>query len=220
MELDEIKQGLNQSDFQYRLKAITALKDYDAEVAVPLLLSQRHDSEFLVRSFVAMGLGQKQSAESFAALLEMVKFDRDTNVKAEAANSLSLYGTVATSHLVLAFYRDTNWLVRRSILAAMMDLDCPSELMDVCLLALIDEDPTVRESAIDALGVLANTKEHDAALSELLKRVNSDSWHIRMRVARALKHFNDPQAKEALLQLRQDEEHQVVAAALEDLLPD
>jgi hypothetical protein len=33
-----------------------------------------------------------------------------------------------------------------------------------------------------------------------------------------LKHFDDPQAKKVLSQLRQDSHHQVVAAALENLL--
>lgn len=215
MELEEIKVGLAEADYQHRLKAITALRDYDAEVAVPLLLQTRHDREFLVRSFVAMGLGQKQNADSFGGLLEMLKFDRDTNVKAEAANSLSLYGSIAVPHLVFAFYRNTNWLVRCSVLGALVEMNCPHELLDVCILALIDDDPIVREGGIEALGTLAYSPEQDAALAELLKRVDAESWRIRMRVARALKSFDQPSAQEALLRLRQDADHRVVGAVLE-----
>lgn len=218
MELEEIKVGLGEADYQHRLQAVAALKDYDTAVAVPLLLENRHDREFLVRSFVAMGLGQKQNAESFSALLEMLKFDRDTNVKAEAANSLSLYGVVAVPHLVFTFYRDTNWLVRCSVLGALVEMHSPHELLDVCILALIDDDQTVQAAGIEALGTLANSQEHEAALAELLKRVDSASWRIRMRVARALKSFPDPAAQTALLHLRQDPDHRVVGVVLEELL--
>lgn len=219
MEIHQIKAELKNPDFQYRLKAIAALKDYESEVAVPLLTSKLQDSEFLVRSFVARGLGSQQSAESFAALMQIMKFDDTPNVRAEAANSLSLFGRVAVSHLVLAFYQDDHWLVRRSILAAIAEMDCPEELFDICVQGLQDEDFTVQESSVDALGLLANSSQHAAALSQLLNLVNDESWRMRVRVAYALKRFDQPQAKAALEQLRQDTDHRVVGATLEDLSP-
>jgi HEAT repeat protein len=79
MDIHEIETMLNHLDFQYRLKAISALKDYDSDVAVPLLIGKLHDPEFLVRSFVAMGLGKQQTPESFAALLEIMKRDLDSS---------------------------------------------------------------------------------------------------------------------------------------------
>ncbi|HAX79168.1 MAG TPA: phycocyanobilin lyase [Cyanobacteria bacterium UBA11372] len=218
MDIQEIETSLNNPDFQYRLKAIAALKDYTPEVAIPLLTSKLHDGEFLVRTFVARELGKQQTAESFAALLEMIKFDNTPNVRAEAANSLSLFGKVAASHLVSTFCQDDHWLVRRSILPALVELECPTEILEVCIEALAGEDAGVQETAVDALATLAGTNQHDGALSRLLELVNSDSEKIRLHLARALKHFDSPQAKAALSQLRQDRDHQVVAAALEDLL--
>jgi HEAT repeat protein len=215
MDIPEIEVALNNPDFQYRVQAVKALKDYDSEVSVPLLTSRLHDSEFLVRSLVAMGLGHQRTAESFAALLEMLTFDRDTNVKAEVANSLSLFGQIAIPHLVKAFYQNENWLIRRSILACLVEMDCPKELFEVCLTALDDEDQTVQESAVGALGLLANSDQQGQALVKLLDVAKSNSWRIRIRAAHALKQFNDPQAQEVLAQLRQDEDHRVVAAALE-----
>ncbi|WP_445628965.1 HEAT repeat domain-containing protein [Nostoc sp. DSM 114167] len=219
MEIHKIQAELKNPDFHYRLKAIAALNDYESEVAVPLLTSKLHDSEFLVRSFVARGLGNQQSAESFAALMQIMKFDDTPNVRAEAANSLSLFGRVAVSHLVLAYYQDDHWLVRRSILAAIAEMDCPEELFDICVQGLKDEDFTVRESSVDGLGLLANSSQHAAALSQILALVNDESWRMRVRVSYALKRFDEPEAKAALNQLRQDEDHRVVGAALEDLLP-
>jgi HEAT repeat protein len=219
MELAQIQTDLNNPDFQFRLKAIASLKDYDSETAIPLLKTKLYDSEFLVRSFVAMALGKQQTADSFAALMQIIKFDDTPNVRAEAANSLSLFGKVAVSHLVSTFYQDDHWLVRRSILGALADLETTSELLDICIEALKGEDSTVQESAIDAMGTLANTDVHNASLSQLLILVNHESWRVRQRVAYSLKRFDEPQAKEALKLLRQDSDHHVVGAALEELLP-
>ena len=218
MDISEIKTNLQNPDFQYRLKAVSALKDYDSEIAVPILTKFVNDSEFLVRSFVAMALGKQQTTESFTALMQIMKLDNTPNVRAEAANSLSLFGRVASSHLVLAFYQDDHWLVRRSILGALVDMNCQEELFDVCMEGLKGDDSGVAESAVDALGFLANSTLHAATLSQLLTLVNHQSERIRIRVAYALKRFDEAEAKQALEQLRQDENHQVVGAALEDLL--
>ncbi|WP_445241421.1 HEAT repeat domain-containing protein [Microcoleus vaginatus] len=92
MEISEIQAALQSSDSQDRLRGVTALRKCDSAVALPMLLSKVDDREFMVRSFVAMGLRQIQTAEAFAALLKMMQFDRDPNVRAEAANSLSRFG--------------------------------------------------------------------------------------------------------------------------------
>jgi HEAT repeat protein len=218
MELHQIETDLKNPDFQYRLKAIAALKDYPSEVAIPFLTAHLKDPEFLVRTFVAIGLGKQKTSESFAALLQIMRFDNTPNVRAEAANSLSLFGRVAASHLVQAFFKDDHWLIRRSILAALVELECPEELLEVCTQALAGEDPSVREAAVDALGSLAGSRQHATALSQLLSLQNSEFEYIRIHVAYALKQFSDPEAKAALAQLRQDKDHQVVGAALENLV--
>jgi HEAT repeat protein len=218
MDIHQIEAALDRADFQYRLEAVKALKDYAANIAVPLLTSKLNDPEFLVRTFVCMGLGKQQTAESFAALLEIIKFDNTPNVRAEAANSLSLFGKCAASHLVTTFVRDDHWLVRRSILAALIDLDCQHEVLEVCLEALKSDDLPVREAAIDALGTLTAQEPKAAALAQLLELADSPIDRIRRQVAYALKKFNLPESKAALSKLRQDPSHQVIAAALEDLL--
>lgn len=218
MDIEEIKTCLNNPDFQYRLKGIAALKDHKPEIAVPLLKSKVDDPEFLVRSFVSRAFGKQQTAESFAALLQMMKFDNTPNVRAEAANSLSLFGRCAASHLVLTFFQDDHWLVRRSILAVLIDMECESELFEVCIEALASDDMATQEAAVDALGTLVGTTQEQAALSQLLGLVSSQSERIRQHVASALKGFDDPQVREVLSQLRQDSNSRVVAAALEHLL--
>jgi len=219
MDLSQIETNLQNSDFQYRLKAIAALQDYPTDVAVPLLTRHIQDPEFLVRTFVARELGKQKTSESFAALLQIIKFDNTPNVRAEASNSLSLFGRISASHLVQTFLRDDHWLVRRSIIAALVEMDCPEELLEVCVLGLEGEDAAVQESSVDALGALGNSRQSGTALSQLLTLKNSEFEYIRVRVAYALKHFDAPEAKSALAQLRQDADHRVVGAAMEDLLP-
>jgi len=218
MDIDLVKTYLQDSDPQKRMKAVLELRSFDTEVAVPLLIAQMKDSEFLVRSFVAMGLGKKQNAESFSRLLEMMKFDRDPNVRAESANSLSLYGEVSASHLLLMFEKDDNWLVRRSILAALAEMNCPLELFESALMGLEGDDQSVMESSIDCLSILSGSSKQSAALAKLLSLVEHESWRVRLRVAKALGKFADENAKEALKKLKLDADHRVVGAALESLV--
>jgi HEAT repeat protein len=218
MDIDQIEAGLDREDFQYRLAAVKALKDYDANIAVPLLMRKRNDPEFLVRTFVCMGLGKQQTAESYAVLLEILKLDNTPSVRAEAANSLSLFGKCAASQLVMTFFKDEHWLVRRSILAALLDLDCQHEVLEISQVALVGDDVSVREAAIAALGSLTAPEPKAAALALLLPLVDATFDRTRQQVAYALKKFDTPEAKAALQQLRQDSNHRVVGAALEDLL--
>ncbi|MGF1574796.1 MAG: HEAT repeat domain-containing protein [Cyanophyceae cyanobacterium] len=213
MDLSQIETDLQKPDFQYRIKAIAALKDYLPEIAVPILTQHIQDPEFLVRTFVARELGRQKTSESFAALLQITRFDNTPNVRAEAANSLSLFGRVSASHLVETFFRDDHWLVRRSILAALVEMECPEEVLEVCGFGLEGDDAAVQEASVDGLEALANSRQSEAALAQLLTLKNSAAAYIRVRVAYALKHFDTPEAKEALAQLRQDEDHLVVGAA-------
>ncbi|MEL6136969.1 MAG: HEAT repeat domain-containing protein [Cyanobacteria bacterium J06626_23] len=219
MTISEIRELLNHPDSTQRQKGILALKDYDANIAIPLLLSKQNDPEFLVRSFVAMGLGRKRSEAAFAALLTMIETDSDTNVQAEATNSLSMYGEAAVPVLVRTFDQNGNWLVRRSILAAMLDLDAPVELLEICLKATQDDDMTVVQAGIDVLSTLTGTEQVAAALDAILAFAEDDNWRTRMQVAYSLKRFDQDAARQALIKLRQDDHHRVVAAALEGLLP-
>jgi HEAT repeat protein len=218
MELDQIETDLQKQDFQYRLKAIAALKEYPPEVVVPLLTKHIRDPEFLVRSFVARVLGNQLTPESLALLKQIVK-DNNPNVRAEAANSISLFGRTSAPNLAQIFFADKHWLVRYSVLAALIDLECYEELLEACIRGITSEDELVQEYAVDALVALVGSPQHMAGLSQLLALKSAESPQIRVRVAYALNHFDDIVAKEALTELRQDSDLRVVGAAMENLLP-
>lgn len=215
MEIRQIESYLNSPHSQQRLKGLTELRHYDNAVAVPLLVRLIHDPEFIVRSFVAMGLGRKQSPESFAALLLLIKQDQDYNVRAEAANSLAKYGKVASPYLVEMFRWDDHWLVRRSILAAMTQVPDPGALLALCQCGLTGSDQSVQEASLESLAFLAGTDQHHEALQQLLAYVNHQQPEMRVCVAHALQSFPDSPGKAALNYLQKDEDHRVVAAALE-----
>lgn len=219
MDISEIKDLLASEDPQLRLRGLVALKDYDSDIAVPLLIAQQQDSAFLVRSFVAMGLGRKRNDAAYQALLDMLEVETDSNVQSEIANSLGLYGSVSTERLVQLFENNDHWLVQRSILAIMPEMESPEALLKLALKALRNNDQTIAQAGISTLGLLAGTPQEQTALEALLPSVDSDLWRSRLAAAYALKRFDNPSAKEALVKLRKDDHHKVVAAALEDLLP-
>ena len=218
MELHQIETYLQSPNPQNRMKAITELRNYEPALVVPLLKQKMYDQEFVVRSFVAMGLGYKRTEEGFDLLLDLIENDRDYNVRAEAANSLSKYGEQAIPHLVKLFERDSHWLVRESIFAAIELTKYPEILLKLSTLGIEGEDPVVKLTSIAYLGQLAKTPHQNSALEILLGTVKSKPAVIRVRVARILKHFDDPKAEAALLELRQDSDHKVVAATLEGLV--
>ena len=218
MDIEQIKNALNDEDPQQKMRAIRELRNYEADVAAPLLLNHVNDQEFLVRSFVAMGLGRKQSSEAFQALLNMSQQDKDPNVRAEAANSISFYGDVAIPHLRKMYEFDNHWLVRRSIIAAIVDLKCPQELLEICKIGLMGEDEPVMESCLSALGLLAGSEQETEALNLLLSFVGDRSWRIRLQVAKSLSRYKNPEAIAALSKLKIDEDHRVVGAVLESTI--
>ena len=206
MDLEQIKTALNDSNPQQRMRAIRELRNFEADIATPLLLEHINDNEFLVRSFVAMGLGKKQTDRAYNALLEMTKNDSDPNVRAEAANSLSYYGNVAIAPLRKMYEHDDHWLVRRSIIAAMADLNSPQELLEICAIGISGDDQPVMESCISCLGLLANTPQQPEALKLLLPLADDESWRIRLQVAKALGKYDAPEAIAAIDKFKTDED--------------
>ena len=218
MDIQKIKDALNDSDPQQRMRGIRELRNYDAEVATPLLLDHTQDSEFLVRSFVAMGLGKKRSPQAFDALLKIIKSDGDPNVRSEAANSLSYYGDSALPYLTKMYKDDDHWLVRRSIIAAIADSDAPQELLEICAVGLSGDDEPVKFSCINCLGMFPNTEQQESALNILLSLVDDKSWRVRSQTARALGKYKTERAVVALNKLKTDKHHRVVASALDSLV--
>jgi HEAT repeat protein len=187
MELSAIQAQLQNPDYQFRVKAIAALRDQSAADAIPLLQQQVADPEFLVRTFVARELGYHRTDASFATLLEMMRGDNTPNVRAEAANALSLFGAVSAAHLVSTFLQDDHWLLRRSILAALCDMGSSAEIWEVAECAIGNtEDAATREAAIRSLGILAPAPQAAGAIALLTTPTGGfgNRWPMHSRIFR------------------------------------
>ncbi|MGD1851414.1 MAG: HEAT repeat domain-containing protein [Cyanophyceae cyanobacterium] len=217
MNLEEIKQALTDGEPQTRVKAMRLLRDYPADVAVPLLESQMGHGDFLVRSFIAMGLGLYPSDRTVKTLKKLLD-DGDHSVRAEAAGSLGRCDAEVLPDLVAAFRRDDNWLVRRSLLESLVEFRQPAALMEVCELAIAGDNVSVTEAAIDALTLLHKTEFSDQALELLLPFVSDDWWQIRWRTARSLGFFEQEKAIAARQFLGKDDDHRVVGGAMEAVM--
>ena len=217
MELHQIESFLESADPQDRLKALVELRKHEPQDVVPLLTQHLHDKEFVVRSFVAMGLGYKQTEAGFEALLNLIEHDRDPNVVAEAANSLEKYGDRAVPYLTKLFEQNSHWLVRQSIFAALEEV-APEIRLQLCRLGWQGEDIVVQHNAIANLGRLQGTPQATEALGIILEAAVSDTPMLRAQAARVLVGFDAPAAKAALAELRQDDNLRVVGATLESLL--
>ncbi|MEM1425738.1 MAG: HEAT repeat domain-containing protein [Cyanobacteria bacterium P01_H01_bin.130] len=214
MDLEQIKQALTDGDPQERVKAMRLLRDYPAEVAVPLLESQMGHGDFLVRSCIAKGLGLYPSDRTVPTRKKLLDYGGHS-VRAEAAGALGNCGSAVVPDLLDAFRRDDNWLVRRSVLESLVIIRDLPALFEVCELGVQGKDVSVAEASVDALTLLSKTELSDRALELLLPFVSDEWWQLRWRVARALRFFEQPKAIAARQYLAKDEDHRVVGAALE-----
>lgn len=213
--LAQVEKQLRSPALNIRVAAVNELAQIDSAVAVPVLARLAADPDFLYRRMAVMGLGNHPVAASLEVLESLLLAEEDSNVVAEAANSLMEFGEAGILRLAKLFRENDNWLVRQTVLGVMMDGDRSSTLLEVVRLGLGDPVVTTRETAILALGKFVDTAFQAEAIELLLKIAVSSQWRDRWRSATALCRFKDGKAKEMLGRLRSDESHYVVAAALE-----
>jgi HEAT repeat protein len=166
-----------------------------------------------------MGLGNHLTEQSFQVLISLLEQEKDDNVISEIANTLFEFGDRSIPFLQNLFERNQNWLTRQTILAILMESDRPDILLNIINLALLDPTQTVKETAILALGSLLKSSYESDALDLLTELASAEFWRDRWRTAATLSISTNPRAKPLLAKLQKDENHYVVAAALEAGLP-
>ena len=213
--LAQVESKLRSKALNERKEALDELAKAPSDIAVPALQRLAEESDFLIRRFAVMGLGNHTTPESLATLKQLLDDEKDSNVLAEVANSLFEFGDEALPLLPELFSRSDNWLVRQSILGILAESDRPNMLFEVIQVGLDDENPTTREAAILALGQLLNSPHRETVIAQLLELAQSTLWRNRWRSATVLCMVKDDRSIAALAKLRTDENHYVVAAALE-----
>ena len=193
MDLDQLREAIVSGDPSRAMPALAALREASVEQAVPLLLLGLEQSTFMVRSLSCAGLGMKRNEAGWLALVQALEHDEDANVRAEAANALVSHSLQRAWPLLLpAFQRDSQWLLRCSILSAVAEHPeiPPEDLLQLARLAIADTDGTVRVGGAEILGRLV----HEGGEQPVAQ-----------------------QARAELVALQQDGDHRVVAAALNGL---
>ncbi|MEB3306560.1 MAG: HEAT repeat domain-containing protein [Cyanobacteriota bacterium] len=188
-----LRSAIASGDPSRAMPALARLRDLPADQAIPLLLLGLEQETFMIRSLSCAGLGVKRSEAGWQALVRCLEHDEDANVRAEAANSLASYGLERAWPLLLsAFRRDSQWLLRCSVLSAVAEQPqiAPAWLLELACLASGDDDGTVRVGG-----------------AEILSRLVRD-WPGGDEAS---------QARSLLQRLQADPDHRVVAAALDGL---
>jgi HEAT repeat protein len=192
-DLEQLRAAIASGDPSRAMPALANLRGVSPEEAIPLLLLGLEQETFMIRSLSCAGLGVKQNEAGWEALIQALENDDDANVRAEAANALASYGVErAWPALLAAFRRDTQWLLRCSVLSALAEQPdiSPAWLLELASLAIGDDDGTVRVGGAEILGRLVH------------------EWPDG----------GEAQQARALLQrLQADPDHRVVAAALDGL---
>jgi len=221
MDSDRLAQLEEQMDSNslYECKlALDELSQCPSDVAVPVFERVLSGQDVVRRRFAVMGLGNHQTEESFQILKTLLEQETDHNIAAEAANSIFEFGERSIPFLQQFFHRNPNWLVRQTVLSVMMEANDDEVLLDLVRTGIEDEEQTVKETAILALESVLNGSYHDAAVEVLAGLSESSNWRDRWRTATTLCLASGERAKELLAKLKNDENHNVVAAALESEL--
>ena len=191
--LVELREAIASGDPVRAMPALTQLRFCEAEDAVPLLILGTEQKPFLVRSLSCSGLGYKRTEQGWDVLTRLLGADEDPNVRAEAANALASYGVERSWPLLqAAFAADGAWLVRCSILSALAEQPAIklTWLLELAQGAIADADGTVRVSGAEILGRIVR--------DGIDQSIGAD-------------------ARVLLQPLQQDNDHRVVAAALNGL---
>ena len=211
----QLKLKLRNNGIYQRKLALDELATISSDVALPILQELSQEKDFALRRVAVMGLGNHPTEESFILLKQILDTEQDANVLAEAANSLFEFGDRAVASLQQLFKDSDNWLVRQTVISILVDSNSPNVLLEVANLAIEDRDQTTKETGILALSRLLNTSLKDKALEIFATLAEDSYWRTRWRTAIALTASQDPQARELLAKLQQDDHYRVVAAALE-----
>lgn len=159
-EIGLIEQGLRAAALDQRKAALDRLATLPADVAVPVLQKLANEPDFMLRRLAVMGLGNHRTEASRTALQQILVQEQDSNVLAEAANSIFEFGETTVPLLAQLFEQTEHWLVRQTIIALLLETQAFEVLLNVAQQALRDHNDSVRESGILTLNRVLNSPLH------------------------------------------------------------
>ena len=213
--LNQIEINLRSQRIDRRRTALDELAQLPADTALPILKQLATEQDFALRCLAMMGFGNHLTESSFQYLQNILEQEQDSSVLAEAANSIFEFGERSIAPLQQLFARSSHWLVRQTVVSILVETDDLDVLLDVATKAIQDDVQTTKETGILALSRLLNTPLKQQAFDLLAQLARDTNWRTRWRTAIALTVADEPEAKQILAKLKQDEHYRVVAAALD-----
>ncbi|WP_017305430.1 phycobilisome degradation protein NblB [Spirulina subsalsa] len=204
---------LNSEDYGDRLSGLNKLRQLSPDVAFGLIKPLITDSHPRVRySAVSQmdSLGGQNLAETLPLLRERLLTDKESDVRAAAADAIAaLKLTEAFDDLLLVYQQSgDDWLIQFSIIAALGEMGDPRSFP--LLQEALDSDNTLLQTAaIGSFGELGDPR----AIALLAPFVTHSDWQIRHRLVQALTRLGTPESHALLAQLTQDEFPQIAQDA-------
>lgn len=213
--LQQIETDLRSKRIDVRKAALDQLATVDSDSALPILKKLATEKDFGLRCLAMAGFNNYLTDNSFEYLANVLKEEKDHSVLAEAANSIYDFGEKAIAPLQDLFDDCENWLVRHTVVAVLVESENPQVLLSIAEKAIQTQTQMTKEIGIAALNKLLKTALKEEAFNLFSQLTQDVDWYIRRCTAIALKASQEPQARQLIAKLQQDENYRVVAAALE-----
>jgi HEAT repeat protein len=207
--LDNLLRQMDSPELKDRKLALSALRPIAPDLALPIIKKGLQDENQQVRSMAIFALGLKPTDETLDILLDLLKNEPDYGVRADAAGAIGyLEDLKAFEPLNQAFYDNTHWLVKFSIVVSLGNLKDP-RAKKTLLQALNSEEVVIQQAAIAALGEIGAVD----AVEKILTFITATDWLIRQRLAEALGNLDTEKSRSALRYLTKDDNPNVAEAA-------
>jgi HEAT repeat protein len=208
------------SDLGARLRAVNQARFLDPELQFQVLAKAGSDSSSRVRYAAISQLGTVPLSDPTPILVllrEKLVEDPEYDVRAAAAAALGdLKQPQALNDLLIAYHRETEWLVHFSIIAALGELGNP-DAFDLLTDILTQGNELMRTVAAGALGDLKDPR----AVPILAAQLTTADQQLRYRICLALinigKEIGHEAVRPSLLALSQDPDPQIATQAQEFL---
>jgi len=163
-----------------RIEAILVLDGVNTLEATKVLSEVFDDDDFKVRQAAIDTIGSYDGLGSSQFLIETFltnKREKNVQRKACAAEALGMMGAVAAvGPLAEAFKKTKDWDLKRAIATALGSIKA-EEGIPVLLGLLEDKDPTLRITAIDALGEIRLPELYQDKIFHAM--ANDSNWQVR-----------------------------------------
>ncbi len=207
--LDDLLRQMDSPELKDRKLALSALRPIAPDLALPIIKKGLQDDNQQVRSMAIFALGLKPTDETLGILLDLLQNEPDYGVRADAAGAIGyLEDLQAFEPLNQAFYDNTHWLVKFSVVVSLGNLKDP-RAKKTLLHALNSEEVVIQQAAIAALGEIRAID----TIEKILTFISSDDWLVRQRLAEALGNLDTEKSRSALRYLTKDSNPNVAEAA-------